>query len=121
MLIASLIRYLGAWCWELNAKLTGPSSIRNTDVYSDNVLSILLPKAEAEWMSQQRSRPLVLLGALRRNLYRQFRAGNLPAHLHRKLEQNLEDLNLVVGGCERLFSSPVPPTMSRHVVRRLVL
>jgi predicted membrane chloride channel (bestrophin family) len=27
----------------------------------------------------------------------------------------------IVGSCERLFSSPLPPTMSRHVVRCLQL
>ena len=27
----------------------------------------------------------------------------------------------MVGGCERIFSSPVPPTMSRHAIRCLFL
>ena len=27
----------------------------------------------------------------------------------------------MVGGCERVFSSPVPPTMSRHVIRCMLL
>ena len=50
-----------------------------------------------------------------------WQAGNLPAHLHYKLEEDLRALDTVVGGCERLFSSPLPPTMSRHVIRSLVL
>jgi len=41
--------------------------------------------------------------------------------VHRKLEENVSELNLVASSCERLFSSPVPPTMSRHVVRCMVL
>jgi len=90
-------------------------------VYSDDVLQLLLPEAEAAWMAKQRSRPLVLLGALRRTVHSQFKNGNLPSHLHRKMEEDMRDLDLVVGGCERLFSSPVPPTMSRHVVRCLLL
>jgi len=118
---ADTCRYLAAWCWELNAKLTGPQSIRSTKVYSDNVLTLLLQPREAAWMAEQRSRPLILLGALRRTMHAQFEAGNLPPHLHRKLEEDMRELDLVVGGCERLFSSPVPPTMSRHVVRSLVL
>ena len=48
-------------------------------------------------------------------------AGNLPSHVHRKLDEDVRELDLMVGGCERLFSSPVPPTMSRHVVRCLTL
>jgi len=72
-------------------------------------------------MAAQRSRPLQLLGALRRALHAQWREGNLPTHVHRKLEENVSELNLVASSCERLFSSPVPPTMSRHVVRCMVL
>ena len=39
----------------------------------------------------------------------------------RFVDSDVKDLDLVVGGCERLFSSPVPPTMSRHIVRCLLL
>ena len=37
------------------------------------------------------------------------------------LDEDVRELDLVVGGCERLFSSPVPPTMSRHTLRSLAL
>jgi predicted membrane chloride channel (bestrophin family) len=87
----------------------------------DDVLRALLPESEASWVAAQRSRPLVLLGALRRELHKQWEVGNLPPHLHRKLDEDVRELDLVVGGCERLFSSPVPPTMSRHTLRSLAL
>lgn len=111
---AATCRYLAAFSWELNAKLTGPTM-------PDDVLRALLPPAEADWLAAQRSRPLQLLACLRRVMHGQFKAGNLPAHIHKKIEEDLRELDLVVGGCERLFSSPVPPTMSRHVLRCLVL
>lgn len=46
---SKIIRYTAAWCWELNAKLTGPSAIRSSEggAYSDNVLPLLLPEKEA--------------------------------------------------------------------------
>lgn len=114
---AKVCRYLAAFAWELNAKLTySPKPGQGTDV-----LKVLLSPAEVEWFSVQRSRPLQLLGALRREIHGQYTQGNLPPHLHRKLEEDVRELDLVVGACERLFSSPVPPTMSRHVVRCLVL
>ena len=69
-------RYLAAWCWELNAKLTGPPTIRGSALYSDDIIRVLLNEEEADWLSQQRSRPLQILGSLRRVLHRQFRAGN---------------------------------------------
>jgi len=41
--------------------------------------------------------------------------------MHRKLEEDVRELDAIVGSCERLFSSPLPPTMSRHIVRCLQL
>ena len=118
---AKICRYLAAWAWETNAKLTGPSSIRATMLYSDDVLKVLLPEKEASYLANVRSRPVQLLGLMRRTLQIEYKKGRLPYHLHLKLESDVAQLGLVVGGCERLFSSPVPPTMSRHVVRCLVV
>uniref|UniRef100_A0A7S0JI74 Bestrophin homolog n=2 Tax=Calcidiscus leptoporus TaxID=127549 RepID=A0A7S0JI74_9EUKA len=84
-------------------------------------LHALLPSEEAEWIGAQRSRPLQLLCALRRELHSQFRLQNLPTHLHRKLDEDVRELDLIVGNCERLFSSPLPPTMSRHIVRCMLI
>ena len=89
-----MCRYLAAWCWELNAKLTGPQSIRATMLYSDDVIRVLLSDTEAEWLATQRSRPLQLLGLIRRVLHTQLKADNLPWHIHRKLEE--EDRKSVV-------------------------
>ena len=58
---------------------------------------------------------------MKKHRQKEFRRGRLPWHVHQKLDQDVAELGLVVGGCERLFSSPVPPTMSRHSVRCLVL
>ena len=95
---AKICQYLAAWAWELNAKLTGPTSIRASSLYSDDVinvqpaaslsvlpasmllsvscsfprcrgsslpLQVLLPEAEAKWLSTVRSRPLQLIGMCR--------------------------------------------------------
>jgi len=51
----------------------------------------------------------------------QFTSGKIAAHLHYKLERDLYELYQVCGGCERLFTSPIPPTMTRHVVRSMGL
>ena len=34
-------------------------------------------------------------------LHKQFREGNLPPHVHRKFEEDVRELDLVVGGCEQ--------------------
>ena len=63
----------------------------------------------------------MLLGACRRVLHGQYRAGTLDRVMYRKLDEDLNEMDLVVGGCERLFSSPAPPTMARHGVRSMFL
>jgi putative membrane protein len=113
---ARVCRYLAAFAWELRGRLTGGPLAVET-----RVLDTLLPPEEAKWMADQRHRPLQLLCALRFELLEQYRVGNLPAHIHRKLEEDVLALDTIVGGCERLFSSPLPPTMSRHIVRCLQL
>lgn len=123
---AQACRYLAAFPWELNAKLTGKDDgsgrMRDLQPGEDlEVLQALLPPREAQWVGQSRSRPLHLLGATRRVLHDQLRAGRLHHIVYRKLEEDLKELDLVVGGCERLYSSPVPPTMSRHAIRSITL
>ena len=123
---AKICRYLAAFPWELNAKLTGKGAgFGKTRTLQpgedDEVLMALLPPEEAKWIANSRSRPLQLLGAMRRVLNTQLRRGTLHQIVYRKLDEDLKELDLVVGGCERLFSSPVPPTMSRHAIRCLLL
>lgn len=123
---AQMCRYMAACSWELRSKLTGkaesPGRTRDLFIGEDTeVLDLLLPPGEAQWFATFRSRPLVLLGACRRVLHAQYRAGTLDRVVYRKLDEDLKELDLVIGGCERLFSSPAPPTMARHAVRSMFL
>mmetsp|Transcript_10560 Transcript_10560/g.31129 ORF Transcript_10560/g.31129 Transcript_10560/m.31129 type:complete len:439 (-) Transcript_10560:182-1498(-) len=123
---SKVCRYLAAFPWELNAKLTGKGDgvgkTRGLRPGEDtDILRVLLPAEEVDFIGQARSRPLLLLGAMRRQLHAQLRVGTLHPMVYRKLEEDLKELDLVVGGCERVFSSPVPPTMSRHVIRCMLL
>lgn len=114
--------YLVAFGWELSAKLSSPLPRPGPQTdKSEDVLCALLPAAEAEWTAAQRSRPLALLQSMRRCLHADYTAGRLPAPLYYKLEEDIRELDFVVGSCERLFSSPLPPTMTRHLVRCLLL
>ncbi|EOD08388.1 hypothetical protein EMIHUDRAFT_453109 [Emiliania huxleyi CCMP1516] len=150
-------RYCAAFGWVLKARL------REGDEVAD-VLGAVLPAAEADWLASRRNVPVELIGCMRRTVYAEYERGRVPAHL----EDDLRQLDLVVGGCERLlarpsplaaflslnrglsrarrastrapfaafsfwsrtlsaplgerlFASPIPPTMSRHVVRSLAL
>jgi putative membrane protein len=66
--------------------------------------------------------PLRMLRATPRSMLpRLITQGHLDKHLQYKLERDLLELYQVVGGCERLFTSPIPPTFTRHVVRSMAL
>jgi len=113
--IVRVSSYMAAFGWELAARL------RDGGKSDGEVLRALLPAAKADWVADQRSPPLALLGCVRREIFDVFEEGRLPPHYHYKLEEDLRALNQVISGCERLFSSPIPPTMSRHVIRCLLI
>ena len=112
--VALVCRHLAAFSWSLRDEL------RDGDT-RDDVLRLLLPPKEAAWVASQRSRTLAIHGALRRILYQECAQGHLPDQLQFILEGNLKQLSAVATSCERLFTSPIPPTMSRHGLRSMTL
>lgn len=121
-------RYLVAFSWALKADLREPVYHKSLDFESgrsflppEDVLRTLLPKAEVDVLLLAPSVPIAILGRLRMLLADEHREGRLRPHLHHKLEEDLRDLNLCVADNQRLFHSPIPPTMSRHVTRCLLL
>ena len=72
-------------------------------------------------MARQRSRPAAIHGRLRRLLFDEKLAGRIDDTMHFLLEGDLKDLALVVSNCERIFTSPIPPAMSRHGTRSVIV
>jgi len=107
-------RYMAIFGWVFKARLRDGEE-------ADDVMRAVLPKEDVDWLLRQRSPVVAMIGRMRKLLHLQYASGELPAHLHYKLEQNLLELYQVVGDCERLFTSPIPPTMTRHVVRSISL
>ncbi len=113
--VCDVARYLCAFSWSLRDKL-------RTTKRRDDILELLLvDPSEVAWVSSQRSRPLALLGRVRQVLYREFEAGLLPPTQHYMIDTDVRELDKIVAGCERLFSSPIPPNMARHGMRSLML
>ena len=113
---ARICRYLACIAWELRARLMGGLIASDTAV-----LDALLDPEEAAFISQQRLKPLALLPFLRHEIHEMVAHGHLAPYSARKLEEEIRSIGYVVGSCERIFSSPLPPTMSRHVIRCLQL
>eukprot|EP00957_Ditylum_brightwellii_P012802 967678-Ditylum_brightwellii.AAC.1 len=112
--VASVCRHLAAFVWSLRDELRDGDN-------RDDVLNTLLPKEEAEWVANQRSRALALHGQLRRILYQEWKSGRFPDQQHFHIETQLNLLSSVAATCERIFTSPIPPTMSRHGLRSMTL
>ena len=112
--VAAVCRHLSAFSWSLRDEL------RDGDE-RDDVLRLLLPEKEATWVSRQRSRALAIHGNLRRILYEERCSGRLSDTYHFIQEGHLKELSAVVASCERLFTSPIPPTMSRHGLRSMTM
>ena len=112
--VVAVSRYVVALAWSLRDELRDGN--RRCDI-----LRLLLPEAEAEWVSEQRSRPLAIHGRLRRLVQNEVFEGRLSGEVHLILEGYLRELALVMATCERIFTSPIPPTMSRHGMRSLTI
>ena len=113
-----VVRYLVAFAWSLKATLREPVMEESR---AEDVLNAMLPPAEVQYLMHAPNVPVALLGRLRMLLADEQRAGRLQQHVHLKLEEDLRDLHVLVADNQRLFHSPIPPTMSRHVTRCLLL
>lgn len=107
-------RYVAIFTWLFKARL------RDGEDASD-VVRAVLSEEDAAWLLAQRSPVTASISRIRHLLQEECLAGKLAPQMHFKLEQNLFDLYQAIGGCERLFTSPIPPTMTRHVVRSIAL
>ena len=110
----TVVRLMAVFGWTFKARLRDGET-------ADEVIRAVLPPEEAAWLLRQRSPVVAIIGCVRQLLHQQHTQGHLASHLQYKLEGDLLDLYQVIGGCERLFTSPIPPTFTRHVVRSMAL
>jgi len=109
-----ICRYMAIFGWVFKARLREGEE-------AHDVMRAMLPEEDLLWLLPQRAPVVAMITRVRKLLHEQHASGQLAPHLHYKLEQNLLELYQTVGGCERLFTSPIPPTMTRHVVRSMTL
>lgn len=119
-------RYLSILGWILKATVRG-----ETDESQREVLTAMLPTREVNWLLSQTNRPVAITSRLRQLITTAFARmmrssrNNDSSILYSTtnsilfVEQRLSELETVVGINERLFSSPIPPTYSRHLSRVL--
>lgn len=112
-------RHLSVLGWILKAKL------RDEDDESQlQVLSTMLSGDDLIWLSSQVNRPNAIVARIRQITANGFKrsptgwASNTPLGF---CEDRLLQLEISMAVVERIFSSPIPPTYSRHLSRVLTL
>ena len=81
----------------------------------------LVDEVDSEKLLSSRHRPLRALMLHSSHLKESFEAEELPWHIHQECEQRLTELGRSLGGCERLLSTPIPLSYTRHTSRTLAL
>jgi len=112
-------RYLSVLGWSIKALVRNEGVDSQRDVYE-----IMLGRDEADWILSQKIRPpLAILARIRQIVADVAMTCTNPNFFvpHSALEGAIDDLDAVTGGCERLLSSPIPPTYSRHLSRIMVM
>ncbi|QJX48749.1 hypothetical protein HMJ29_18235 [Hymenobacter taeanensis] len=93
--------------------------LRHTDPAAD--LQRLLPPEQAYTVQQAHFRPMLLLREMGRWLQEARETGHLDSNTQLAFDRNLNQLSDIVGGCERLASTPVPYTYSVLLHRTVYL
>lgn len=113
-----ICRYLAIFPWCLKGRLRGESD--------EEVIRTVLPPEEAEWLlSQDSERPIAVLSRIRCMLHCALTGSEtslpVPMSTHIQMCNRLYDLECVVGICNRILGSPIPPTYTRMTSRLLCL
>lgn len=106
-------RYLAVFPWACKALVRSEPQDGRAEVYE----AMLGPEGAAWLLARPRQHVAIVL-RLRQILASVASSRDDTFYVpHTSMELALEDLDAVAGGCERLLSSPIPPTYSRHLSR----
>jgi putative membrane protein len=115
-------RHLALMGWSLKAHVRGESPASEFEM-----LQTLLDPPNAQYIRQQPKMMVALPSRVRQLCAVAFaQIQQSPRHLylstvHLLVEEQIANIEQVMGGCERLHGSPIPPTYSRHLSRVMVL
>ena len=107
------VRYLSLFPWLLKDQLrdSNDEEIINTMIH---------PGADRKYLLSQRKKPVAIIIRLRQIVAHLESKKILPFSAHLQLERNLSEMNYVVGMCERLKGSPIPPAYTSHASRLMM-
>lgn len=126
-------RHLVVYGWSLKALVRDESWNSQQEVYQTMLSEVgtndhddqSIHKLLLKNQQPQDLPPPILLSLALRHIVAQVAAENLiqPNFFvpHAAMEKALDDLDAVTGICQRLWTSPIPPTYSRHLSRIMVM
>jgi len=103
-------RHLAMFPWLLKGLL------RDTD--DTDIIDIMLPGSS--FLKSQRKKPAACIARIRQVVANLAARNVMPVAAHQQLELNLNEMNHILGMCERLKGSPIPPVYTSHTSRLLV-
>ncbi|WP_430613124.1 bestrophin family protein [Flavobacterium sp. JP2137] len=89
-----------AFSYALNGQL------RNQDAMSD--MRRLLPEAFCDYLADKKYKPAVILNELTRWLHVQHKEGKIDSVEKIRIDQNINELSVILGGCERILHTRIP-------------
>jgi predicted membrane chloride channel (bestrophin family) len=116
--------------WSLRSANLGkcdkhPTAKSKVQLVDHEALQILLPPEEAAWLGKQHKPVLAALDRLSFLLRAvaddpEYAERRLATESHRQMLENICELDQLVGACERLVATPVPPIYTRFTSRVLL-
>jgi len=113
-------RHLLTFPWLLKDRL------RNTNCADKIINTMFLSKAsdkqqqDLAYITSQRKKPAACILRIRQLVADLASRNVLPYAPHQQIETNLNEMNYILGMCERLKGSPIPPLYTSHASRLLV-
>jgi len=115
------VRHVATIGWLLKAQVRGEEEEEG----QLKVLQVMLgDTANYQWMKSQSKRTVALTTRIRQicaAALSSLERSDYSHATHLIIEERIHELETVVGACERLFGSPIPPTYTHHSSRVMTL
>jgi len=109
----SAARYLSILPWLMRGHLR---DVEDTDIID----AMLTSSVDRSYLTSQRKKPAATIARIRQVVANLAARNVLPIPAQQQLETNLHEMNYILGMCERLRGSPIPPVYTSHTSRLLV-
>jgi putative membrane protein len=109
-------RHIAIFSWLLKEFLRG-KEVNGSD---DDLIYTMLDPVDANYVLQQRKKPVAVVTRLRQVFSHMIRKGQLTTSEASRLDHTVQQLNYCIMVTERIQASPIPPLYTAHTGRLLI-